>query len=221
MKRIAPIWMAIGSLSIVGLVPSVSAGVAPKCISDPVAGGKGEGARPEPEALIAPAVADLAGDEVVARLVYAEALASRCTELYPSEAGLAETLTEGIARMILNRVRADRASFGKGEHGVVLKLKQFRSTFGSCDTAKRKEFLCPDPAHPLWTASLESVKRARAAPDAALKGVYHYFFPRHFDESVSCRRYKGISPDWLDPKREVRMPRAPASLEKCAPFYRL
>lgn len=192
----------------------------PKCVADPLPGWSGAGKRPEPEALVSPLLRDADDDELVARLVYAESLASRCLDLYAGEAGLMDSLAEGIARTILNHVRRVESK-GKGARSVVFGVRQYRSTFGTCDCAKRKEFLCPDASSALWRAAAQAVARVRAAPDAALKGAEHYFFPRHYDESVNCRRWKGVSPDWLDPKREVRMPKAAPSLEKCSPFYRL
>lgn len=196
------------------------AGEAPKCVADPVPGWSGAGKRPEPENLVSPFLKDAEDDELVARLVYAESLASRCLDLYSGEAGLVDALTEGIARTILNHVRRV-APKGKDARSVVFGVRQYRSTFGTCDCAKRKEFLCPDAASALWRAAVAAVARAKASPDVALKGAEHYFFPRHYDESVNCRRWKGVNPDWLDPKREVRMPKAAPSLEKCSPFYRL
>jgi hypothetical protein len=190
----------------------------PSCIGEPFVYPK-----ENPEAIFATMVARLPDDEVVARLVYAEALASRCLELHRGIDGIAEGLTESLAAVVWNRVRAGTPEFGEGARGVVLKEAQFRSTFGACDVAKRREFLCPS-GDPLWDASVRAVEKAKKGDENPLPGVQHYFFPRHFDESQTCANWKGKNPKWAKPVRRIVPNLVPSergkALSDCVSFYR-
>lgn len=201
----------------------------PECIAEPTFE-KGQ----VPEEVVAPLVAAVDEDEVVARLVFAEALASKCVALFPNEPNIVSTLTESIASVVYNRVLADQpTAFGKGPRGVVLHKHQFRSTLGGCDVATRTEFLCPFPDGKtsitkldssaesnrkiLWEASVRAVEVSKTGHDTPLPGANHYFFTRHFDNSkeLSCARWKGVSPVWTKGKKPVK------DIAGCAQFYRL
>lgn len=191
----------------------------PRCLSEPLLYPAGD-----PESVIAELVKDLSDDEIVARLVFAEALASRCLELGERTPEKARELTESIAWVVWNRVRAKSAVFGTGARGVVLKKAQFRSTFGRCDVAKRMEFLCPNE-NELWDHSVRAMERAKAGAENPLPRVHHYFFTRHFDESKepACARWKGVMPGWTQGARVAREISADdgADRKACAIFYRL
>ena len=101
---------------------------APRCIEEPL-----EYSSDDPESTVRERISDLTDDEVVVRLVFSEALASRCVELNPTLAS--DELTEAIAWTIYNRIRAGKSEYGEGERGVVLKKAQFRSTFGAGGSA--------------------------------------------------------------------------------------
>jgi hypothetical protein len=198
----------------------------PACIGEPF-----HYPEKNPEKLFATMVAGAADDEVAARLVYAESLASRCLELHPEADGLAENLADSIAAVVWNRIRAKDSAYGEGVRGVVFKGAQFRSTFGGCDVSTRREFLCPLASEAagvarsgLWDVAVRAVEKAKAGGENPLPGVHHYFFPRHFDESKSCAKWKGVFPAWAKERTRIEPSfdhsRSVKVLSSCVSFYR-
>ena len=180
---------------------------APRCLSfDDI--GK------NPEVIIEERMKKLSDEEVKARLIFAETLASTC----PSK-----DVARGIAKVIQNRVQANNGkAFGVGR-GVVFKRAQFRSSTGSCDVAQRKAFLCPtSSAHyeKVWAYAIAAEREWRGSPTSGvLAGADKYFFNKHFDESKNCAKFKGVQPDWAKPSREVDSPEVSVG-KSCIQFYR-
>ncbi len=191
----------------------------PECISNPTNIPKGQ-----EEATVASLTAHLSDDEMITRLVFAESLASECFHSPAPVDGTVEGVTEGIAWTILNRVR----DLKKTGREIVTARKQYRSTMGTCDVAKRSEFLCPIRSgstealtRQVWNAAERSVARARAGKGNPIRGVHNYFFPKAFDHSKNCASFRGKFPDWASPGNEVPLPKPVSSaLGGCLRFYR-
>ncbi len=183
---------------------------APECISS-ASIGKGD-----PESRLRALMKDLSDQEVFARLILAETLASTC----PSA-----DVSRGIAWSLRDRVEARNSkSFGLGRE-VVFKKQQFRSSTGSCDVAMREVFLCPSSAGASWKSRWKDATEAyaetqrRDAKSPFKSKAYHYFFPRHFDQSVNCAKWKGVTPAWASSARELK-PKGLEIKSSCVGFYR-
>ncbi len=151
---------------------------------------------------------DISNDELFIRLIFAESLASNCN-LNDDQ------IFESIAWTLKNRV--DRKStYGNGtDRGVVLKPNQFNSSTGNCDVAKRTEFLCPTSFkgwERAWINATKAWEKTKSLENP-MPSVRHYFFPTHFDNSKTCKRWKGIQPDWSTNENTV------SKIGNCATFH--
>jgi len=178
-------------LVLIGLLAAVpalcaAADAAPKCL----------GREPSDTVEYAAAKAKLAPKELLARLVYAEALSTGF--------GDDPLVHEAIAWGVMNRVRlAERSesmkrSFGSGIRGVVFRKGQFNPAV-SPRSAFSKDFLCPkEPA--LWRYALAAAARAMAGErnpliqtpwehENNLSLVVNFYYPK----SVQA---KGPYPPW-------------------------
>lgn len=195
----------------------------PVCIEDSVNGLSGG-----EEKAVEKLTENLSDDELYSRLVFSESLASRCFTEKSADDALMSATARGIAWVVLNRVRANKMAFGLAR-GVVTAPKQFRSSFGTCDVAKRREFLCPVSQDAneafrkkVWDAAVTAVQGAKDPRNNPVPGVYHYFFPRHYDGSKNCGKWAGKSPAWAVPANRANLPvDFPAALGACLEFYRL
>lgn len=191
--------MKIISLFVLATFTAHTASAAsPACIADPAP-------KSNEEAVVDGLTKQIPDDEMMARLVYAEALASNC---FPVD----QSVTDGIAWTVQNRVTEEK----KTPRQVVLGKGQYRSTMGSCDVAKRKQFLCPLANDLVWQKALASVAKARTGVGNPFPGARNYFFPKAFDDSKNCAKWKGVLPTWAKPEKAV-----PFSSKDCVTFYRL
>lgn len=142
----------------------------------------------------------LSDEEVFKRLILAETMASTC----PSTA-----TAEAIAWVVKNRVDAkDAKRFGLGRE-VVFKDYQFRSSTGDCDVAMTKVFMCPTSIgtnqwEQMWKMAEVAYEKTKSASNPISKESYQYFFYKHFDKSVNCKKWKGVLPAWASSNREVK-----------------
>ncbi|NPV04853.1 MAG: hypothetical protein HPY67_08990 [Syntrophaceae bacterium] len=166
--------------------PAAPAAGVPKCLAR----------EPSDTVEYAAAKAKLSQKELLARLVYAEALSTGF--------GDDSLVHEAIAWGVMNRVRlAERSesmkkSFGSGIRGVVFKKGQFNPAV-SPRSAFSKDFLCPrEPA--LWRYALEAAAKAMAGErnpliqtpwehENGLSLVVNFYYPK----SVQAR---GPYPPW-------------------------
>lgn len=120
----------------------------------------------DPETALREVMKNHSDEEVFARLVFAETLASTC----PSRA-----VAKGIAQVIRNRMEAKDPRFGMGRE-VIFKKAQFRSTTGSCDVAQRAAFLCPtgnSNFERFWQLSVAAGRKSQDSANHPLKGVHN------------------------------------------------
>jgi hypothetical protein len=144
------------------------------------------------------AKAKLSQKELLARLVYAEALSTGI--------GDDPLVHEAIAWGVMNRVRlAERSgsmmkSYGSGIRGVVFKKGQFNPAVSS-KSAFSKDFLCPKE-RTIWRLSLEAAGKAMAGDknpfirtpweqENNLSLVVNFYYPK----SIQA---KGPYPPWED-----------------------
>jgi hypothetical protein len=183
----------------------------PTCIADPAP-------KNNEEMAVDGLTKQIADDEMMARLVYAEALAANCFPADKGDADLVQSITDGIAWTVQNRVTEEK----KTPRQVVLAKGQYRSTMGSCDVAKRKHFLCPLASDLVWQKALESVAKARVGKGNPFPGARNYFFPKAFDDSKNCSKWKGVLPAWAQPEKVVSLSSKDSpALKACVTFYRL
>lgn len=185
-------------LLITSLVFSSLSFAEPRCLADR------KGLAGTPESVAAAILKDnkIDENEVFARLVFAETSASGCASTTESDA-----VALGIAWVLRNRALEPKR-FGHGTR-VVTAPKQFRSTLGTYDVARRDIFLCPGHGGADWRARWEKAVAAWAATADAAKNpvpaVFNYYLPRHFEGSKL--KDKVARPDWASPPNErVTMP---------------
>jgi len=175
-------------ISLLCLAPALSAGAAdvPKCL-----------ARDSSDSIEFVATkAKLSQKELLARLVYAEALST----------GIGDNplVHEAIAWGVMNRVRlAERSesmkkSFGSGTRGVIFKKGQFNPAVSRKSPFSR-DFLCPKEST-LWRMALDAAEKAMAGEknpliqtpweqENNLSLVVNFYYPK----SVQA---KGPYPPW-------------------------
>lgn len=181
--------------------------VDPKCIEG------GQVSESNPERSVAKLLKrhSVSDDERFVRLIFSESLASNCMGS-DEEAGV----ITGISWVLRNR-QANPA-FGD----VVTARRQFRSTFGNYDVARRKEFLCPSAAGPNWRAVWERSLAAWQATSAGtnpLSGVTNYFLGRHFESSQLNGKFS--RPVWAaSPNQRVVLPGLKAD-SACVEFWKV
>ncbi len=155
-----------------------------------------------PEAEIEALFRGLNDDEVQARLVLAESLASGPKCMAGSEKN---GIFQGVAWVVANRIRHPNAAYGQGRKALFKKF-QFRSSFGSCDVAQRQALLCPSSIGQGWEASwnlaTQAVNNTKKNANNPLQGIHHYYFGQHFDNSNTCAKWRGVKPDWAIPSAQ-------------------
>lgn len=154
-------------------------------------------------------VAALSEQEVMARLVYSEALATNCQGV-PTNG-----IMNGIATVIANRVKKGGV-YGKGIRGVVFQPSQFNSSLSTKYSRSRlKEFLCPMAGRD-WEQAKNSTARAldpKAPNFLGSDAVVMTYYYKHFLPKVV------VPPSWADPKspKRVKLPGLP---DECIGFFR-
>lgn len=171
----------------------------------------------EPEKMAQEITKNLSEEEVAARLVFAEALASGCKieEL--------KDVATGIAWVVKNRLKAQRTQFGKTYKEIVFKKYQFRSTLGGCDVAKRKEFLCPTTIGKDWEELWSNIQQTIASNEEQANpfpNTYNYFFDNHFKNSENCSRWHGKIPDWAKANSQIE-PKGISPSASCVRFFKI
>lgn len=153
----------------------------------------------------------ISDDERFVRLIFSESLASNCVGT--DEEG---AVVSGIAWVLRNR--KSNPAFGD----VVTARRQFRSTFGDYDVARRKEFLCPSAAGENWRAVWDRSLAAWQATSSAanpLAGVTNYFLGRHFETSKLNGKFP--RPSWAAaPNQRVEFPGLKAD-SACVEFWKV
>ncbi len=183
----------------------------PQCLQEEKTGER----TPETSAAALLSVSGIGDDEIFTRLVFSETLASNCAKTAEADA-----VAQGIAWIVSNRTREPKR-FGNGT-AVVTAPKQFRSTFGTYDVSRRKEFLCPEKTEgdwkTIWTKA-ESAWKATADPAKnPLPGAFHYYLGRHFKSS----KLKVSHPAWAKPPNKRLTPTLPGLEKKstCISFWK-
>lgn len=164
----------------------------PKCIE----GGRISESNPERSVAKLLKQRAISEEERFVRLIFSESLASNCMGSDEEAA-----VITGIAWVLRNR--QSNPAFGD----VVTARRQFRSTFGNYDVARRKEFLCPSAAganwRPLWDRALAAwqatAQTSSQAPNP-LAGVTNYFLGRHFENSSLKGKFP--RPGWAAPPNQ-------------------
>lgn len=154
-------------------------------------------------------VAALSEQEVMARLVYAETLATNCQGV-PTNG-----IMNGIATVISNRIKKGGV-YGSGIRGVVFQPSQFNSSLSTkYSRSKLKEFLCPAPGRE-WEQAKNATARALdpSAPNylGSDKIVMTYYY-KHFLPKVV------VGPKWSNPESEKRVRRAGLP-DDCIGFFK-
>jgi hypothetical protein len=176
--------------------------IIPKCLEV----GTNFDSRDTPESVIEKLTQGMSDEEMFTRLIFAESLASQCITADNAASEKSQSIADGIAWALANRVNSKKdKQYGSGR-GVVTKTAQFRSSTGGCDTAKRVEFLCPEKAGTQWQttwANAQAALHKTTSGKNPLPQVYNYFFFKHFDTSVNCAKFKGKLPTWAKPENQV------------------
>jgi hypothetical protein len=179
----------------------------PKCIE----GGRISESNPERSVAKLLKQRAISDDERFVRLIFSESLASNCMGADEEVA-----VITGIAWVLRNR--RSNPAFGD----VVTARRQFRSTFGNYDVARRKEFLCPSGAGPNWRVVWD---RALAAWQATvntanpLAGVTNYYLGRHFESSQLNGKFP--RPAWAEaPNQRMELPGLKAD-SACVEFWKV
>lgn len=165
----------------------------------------------------------VSGEESVLRLIFSEMLASNCTDNLSNEN--LQQMGQGIAQVINQRVlniKQNKTGFSK-EKAVVFAKTQFRSSTGGCDVAKREEFLCPTK-NPNWEKIWKLAQSAWTKvtkQKATDNKVLFYYFPKHFDNSKNCSKYKEpeVFQNWKKGKVEVPAMATTKELSECIRFF--
>jgi|GEM_PF-3594337 hypothetical protein len=192
--------------------------IVPKCIEV----GSNFESKDSPESVIEKLTKDLSDEEMYTRLIFAESLASQCIDGSNVDSVKSKAISEGIAWVLKNRAQSGKEKqYGSGR-GIITKAQQFRSSTGSCDVAKRVEFLCPEKAgaqwQKVWANASEALQKTNGEKNPLPK-VYQYFFDGHFDKSVNCAKWKGVQPAWAKPDLQSEMPGIPKA-DGCIKFYK-
>jgi hypothetical protein len=179
----------------------------PKCIE----GGRISESNPERSIAKLLKQRSISDDERFVRLIFAETFASNCTGSDEEAAVIA-----GIAWVLRNRKL--NPAFGD----VVTARRQFRSTFGDYDVARRKEFLCPSAAGAnwrlVWDRSL-AAWQATANASNPLSGVTNYYLGRHFENSKLNGKFP--RPSWAaSPNQRMELPGLKAD-SACVEFWKV
>ena len=196
----------------------IQGAIIPKCID---VANNFEG-KDSPESVIEKLTKELSDEEMYTRLIFAESLASQCIDASNADSTKSKAISEGIAWVLKNRAQSGKEKqYGTGR-GIVTKAQQFRSSTGSCDVAKRVEFLCPEKAgahwQKVWANAQEALQKTNGDKNPLPK-VYQYFFDNHFDKSVNCAKWKGVQPAWAKPESQSEMPGL-AKTDSCIKFYK-
>jgi hypothetical protein len=150
----------------------------------------------------------LSGNEIFLRLIFSESLASNCLGTDQEDA-----VIHGIAWVVRNR---------GADPKLVTAPKQFRSTFGTYDVAKRKEFFCPQSIGKDWERIWAKVEKAWAETAVATKNpmpqVRNYYLGEHFRDSKLKGKFP--PPAWASPEARV-IPKLPGLRveSSCVLFY--
>lgn len=176
-----------------------------------------------PEEILRAKLSAISSEESVYRLIFSELLASSCIDSL-SDDNLKQ-MAKGIALVIHQRTKKmkQNAPDNSKEKAVIFEKAQFRSSTGSCDVAKREEFLCPTK-HPkwekLWKLSQESWHEVKAQNNSKNKAQF-YYFPKHFDDSKDCAKYKDpeVFQKWKVGKTEVPLLSPGKELSECVRFF--
>lgn len=177
----------------------------------------------KPEEKLKQQMQNLSDDEIYTRLIFSESLAANCGGKLSKES--VDVVTQGIASVIRNRLAAKNEKKYGLDAQVVFKPYQFRSTTGSCDVAKRKEFLCPSQAgqenwKALWQSASQAWQKIKKQ-GSTIGDAKMYFLSEHFNESKDCAQFKGKQPAWVDPKKLVTATKpAEAKAYQCVQFYK-
>lgn len=196
------------TLLLLALSLCVSAfGADPKCLE----GGRISESNPERSVARLLKQRAISEDERFVRLIFSETLASNCVGSEEEAA-----VMTGIAWVLRNR--RSNPAFGE----VVTARRQFRSTFGNYDVARRKEFLCPSAAganwRPVWDRALAAWQATSQAPNP-LPGVTNYFLGRHFENSSLKDRFP--RPTWAaPPNQRMELPGLKAD-SACVEFWKV
>lgn len=177
-----------------------------------------------PEDILKSKLNGVSPEETVTRLIYSEMLASQCSQEL-SEDRLKQ-MASGIAAVIYHRVlklKSISAQDSK-EKVIVFEKAQFRSSTGSCDVAKREEFLCPTKYpkwEKVWQMAQDSWKNIKKKDPLDSKAVF-YYFPKHFDDSKDCARFKSseVFEKWKKGKTEVSIENSNKELSECIRFFK-
>lgn len=170
----------------------------------------------DPKKKIEDEVAKLTEDEVMARLVLAETMATKCTPT--------KEIMSGIATVISNRVKRG-GIYGKGVREVVFKPSQFNSSLSTAySRSQYKRFLCPvmntqsQTEKDLWEDAKIASRTARNPQSRNFLGsdlVTMTYYYKHFLPKIVN------PPVWASPhsSKRVRLNNANAP-EDCIGFFR-
>lgn len=172
-----------------------------------------------PEEILKKKMEKLSGEEAAQRLIFAEMLASDCAESLKGKD--LNQMALGIASVINKRVLENKSRDIKQ---IVFAKAQFRSSTGSCDVSKKAEFLCPTKNNnweKIWIVAQSSWQEIKKTDP--LKGrAKYYYFPKHFDKSVDCSKFKGqeVFENWKKGKIEVMGTSQSKALSECVRFFK-
>lgn len=177
-----------------------------------------------PEDILKSKLKGVSPEETVTRLIYSEMLASQCSQEL-SEDRLKQ-MASGIAAVIYHRVLKIKSISAQDskEKLIVFEKTQFRSSTGSCDVAKREEFLCPtkDPQwEKLWKIAQGAWKNIKQKDPLDTKTIF-YYFPKHFEGSKNCAQFKSpeVFEKWKKGKTEVPIENSNKELNECVRFFK-
>ncbi len=136
-------------------------------------------------------------EQIVARLVYSEALAANC----PSSTN---QIMPAIASVIAHRAEAE-----KNVRQAVFRLNQFASSLNNYSESRYGDFLCPKDQK-LWSAAMAAANKALNSDDGFPKNMDGYYFFQHF-------KTPHPAPDWTK-KPSEQFPGS-AEFSSCVRFY--
>lgn len=176
-----------------------------------------------PEEILSAKLSIVSADEAVNRLIFSEMLASSCIDSLSDEN--LKNMAKGIALVIHQRTKKMKQNTpdSSKEKAVVFEKAQFRSSTGSCDVARRAEFLCPSKHfkwEKLWKMAQDSWQEVKEQNNSNIKAQF-YYFPKHFDDSKDCAKYKNpeVYQKWKVGKTEVPVLLPGKELSACVRFF--
>ncbi len=113
------------------------------------------------------AVSSDTDEQLVARLVYSEALAANCPKSTAQ-------MMPGIAAVIAHRIKIDKSA-----RQSVFRLQQFASSLNNYPESRYADFLCPKDEK-LWSAAVAAANKALNGDDSLPPTMDHYYFFHHF-----------------------------------------